>query len=88
VSDFRSHVIAMSAARPNARVSTIVALALALEGPLSLDDAASLGVWAKRQPAVAAQLAAGERIRAIKELRALTGASLLQAKNAVDRVIA
>jgi len=92
--DFRDIVLAMAQERPNARVSTIVALALAVENatPGDLNDAKSLGHWAARQPEVAQYLGdgtsgAGAKIHAIKELRALTNASLKQAKEAIDEVI-
>lgn len=88
MSDFRTTVLAMAQARPNARVSTIVELALAVESIVlpDLDDAAALGRWALLQPAVKAELALGKKIHAIKELRAASRCSLPQAKNAIDEV--
>lgn len=87
--NFRDVVIAMANERPNMRVSTVVALALAIEGnakPSNLNDAAALGRWAARQPSVAVFIAADKKIHAIKEVRTLTGASLLQAKNAIEAI--
>ncbi len=83
--DFREAVLAMAEARPNSRVSTIVALALALEKP-NVDNAQQFGQWATRQAAVANEVKAGRKISAIKELRQLTGCGLAQAKYALDTV--
>lgn len=85
--DFKAIVLAMAEQRPDARVSTIVALAIAAEKAVrtpDLDDPKDLADWALLQPAVKAEVDAERKIHAIKELRAASGASLLQAKNAVD----
>ena len=89
MSDFRENVIAMSKARPNARASTIVALALAIESSTipPLNDPDALARWAVCQPTVAAFIAEDKKIQVIKEVRALTGASLAQAKYALDVVL-
>lgn len=54
--------------------------------PRDLDDASALGLWAAAQPKVKAEIKADKKIHAIKELRELTGASLLQAKLAVEQI--
>jgi ribosomal protein L7/L12 len=86
--DFKTALLAMASARPDAEVSLIVDLALAVENatPPSLDDPQALGNWAARQPSVARELAVDKRIHAIKELRSLTRCSLVQAKNAIDAI--
>lgn len=86
---FRDVAVALAETRPNMRASTLVALALAVadtpDAP-SLDDSLALADWALRQPSIAAFVLAGKKIHAIRELRTLTSASLLQAKNAVDQI--
>lgn len=86
--DFKTAIVAMSHARPDAPVSLMVDLALALENalPPHLEDAKALGQWALRQPAVAAEISADRKIHAIKELRALTKCSLAEAKNAIEAI--
>lgn len=86
--DFKTAITAMAAAQPNIEVAVMIDLAFAIENALtpSLDDAKALGHWASRQPAVANELAAGKKIHAIKELRALTNCSLAQAKNAIEAI--
>ena len=86
--DFKTAVMAMAGARPDAPVSLIVDLALAIEhaAPPDLDDARRLGQWAFHQPVVRAEIDAGKKIHAIKELRLLTHCSLLQAKLAIEAI--
>ena len=89
MTDFKTAVLAMAKARPDLTVTQLVDLALAVsidepDGPPNLDNAEALATWAARQPAVAEAIAQNKKIFAIKELRALTGSSLLQAKNAMD----
>jgi ribosomal protein L7/L12 len=86
--DFKTALTAMAAARPDADVSLIVDLALAIEHamPPNLDDAKALGQWAAHQPSVRAELTADKKIHAIKELRALTHCSLAQAKYAIEAI--
>lgn len=86
--DYRTVAEALTAARPNMRAHTLVALAAAIcdSAPSDVNDAHALGRWALRQPSIADLLAADKPIHAIKELRALTGAGLAQAKRALDTV--
>lgn len=88
MSDFRTIVLAMAQDRPHMRAGTLVSLAVAIENaqPPELDDAEGFAKWAARQPEVMQYVRADKKIHAIKEIRALTGASLLQAKNAADRL--
>lgn len=86
MTDFKTLVTTMAEARPDARVSLIVDLALALEEthPPDLNDREALARWAAKFPAVTDCLKADKKINAIKELRALTSASLKQSKDAID----
>ncbi len=86
--DFKAMVVAMASVRPDAPVSLIVELAVAIENaaPPNLDDAKQLGQWAARQPVIATELANDRKIHAIKELRALTNASLKQSKEAIEAI--
>lgn len=87
MSDFREVVLAMAQTRPRMQAATLVALALAVENATpNPDDAKAFGKWAARQPEVAQYIAADKKIHAIKEIRLLTGSSLVQAKNAADTI--
>lgn len=48
------------------------------------DDPHAFAKWAATQPSVMEHIQGARRIQAIKELRALTSCSLVQAKNATD----
>lgn len=84
---FRSIVLAMAEARPNARASTVVSLALAAESAivkLDINSPASLARWASSNKEVADFLRDGNRIPAIREVRVQTGAGLKAAKEAIE----
>lgn len=88
--DYRQTVLALATTRPHMKASTLVALVEALAGPevkpSDPNDSAALASWAMAQPEVAAYVGSNKKIHAIKEIRALTGASLAQAKNAIDAI--
>lgn len=89
MTSFKDAMLAMAKARPDAPVSLIVDLALAVSADApepvpNLDDAQALARWATQQPVVMEPLNESKKIHAIKELRSLTGSSLKQAKDAID----
>ena len=89
MTSFKDAVLAMAKVRPDAPVELIVDLALAVsddraEPAPNLNDAQALARWAERQPNVMQYVGQEKKIHAIKELRTLTGSSLIQAKNALD----
>lgn len=89
MSDFEATVKILAETQPNMRARTLVALAVALREdrpPVNLDDARALADWAIRQPQIAAHIRDDRKIQAIKEIRAATGAGLLQAKSAHDLI--
>jgi len=89
MTSFKDAMLAMAKTRPDAPVELIVDLALAVstdapDSPPRLDDAEALARWAERQPNVMQYVRQEKKIQAIKELRTLTGGSLIQAKDALD----
>ena len=85
---YREVIEALASARPRMTAATLVDLAAAVvkDSPPDLNDAEALGRWAMRQSIVADYVKADKKINAIKELRGLTNASLVQAKSAIEAI--